>query len=240
MIEEQSPQNKNLHLSNVICSPTSAVRERPILFSTPMVKAILEGRKTQTRRIIKEAKGWDANWKVSQIKEEHKDGIPRYEMRCGTQYHLPWFKSRFHVGDILWVRETFCPNYDDSGNAFFKADWNNVSAEFVSKPKWKPSIFMPYNIARIHLEVESVTAQRLHDISEEDAIAEGASHNDKYMTAEERYYNYNNPSAGIKGYSHKAGFEDLWIKINGKESWDENPFVWAVGFNVALSPKGYR
>lgn len=209
---------------------------KPILFSTPMVQAILEGRKTMTRRIVKQAKGWDANWKVQLIDEEHYDGIPRYEIRCGSQYVVPIFKCPYgQPGDILWVRESFVPGYFDNGKPGYKADWNKVAAEYMSEPKWKPSIHMPFAAARIFLKIKSVRVEKLQDISEADAKAEGAKN---FMKVDELKLltgldNWIIPSPFRE---HQFGFLSIWCKINGCESWIANPWVWVVEFERVEKP----
>ena len=201
--------------------------EKPILFSTPMVQAILDGRKTQTRREIKQANGWDHNWRPTLIKEEHIDGIPRYEMRCGTQYSLPWFKCPYgQPGDVLWVRESYSKDYFDfnGGNHAYKADWNKTDAEYVSEPKWKPSIHMPKAACRLFLRITNVRVERLQNISEEDAIAEGIGKDNAGW-----WKDYTHPDSA--GYMvAKNSFRSLWHSINGEQSWNDNPWVWVVEF----------
>lgn len=227
---------------------------KPILFSTEMVKAIIEGRKSQTRRIIKEALGWDYNWSVCQIKEEHKDGLPRYEMRCGTQYSLPWFKSKYNVGDILWVRETFYAygfwilvdgewHFDDCTNQFQEQYlFENCKPKVIEKGRcngslgWykRPSIHMPKSACRIFLKVKSLRVERLQDISEEDAIAEGIEVHPK----DNRFYK-NYIRIDLKWCdSSVRSFETLWQLINGMQSWESNPFVWVIEFErIELTPE---
>ena len=207
-----------------------------ILFKTPMVQQILAGRKTMTRRLIKEAKGWDHNWKVSPINEEYIDGIQRYEMRCSTQYHLPFFKSKYQVGDILYVRETWqTVKYAPPCSAelqdiyVYKADGGSVGEYDITK--WKPSLFMPKEAARIFLQVTGVRAERLQEISMHDAIAEGIEDEGKY---------------DFRDYSSKKGsafmnpihsFRTLWDSINAKTSpWDKNEWVWVYSFNKIEKP----
>ena len=198
----------------------------PILFSTEMVQAIIDGRKTQTRREIKQAIGYDPIWKPTLIKEEHLDGIPRYEMRTGTQYSLPWFKCPYgQPGDVLWVREKFETETD--GHVKYYAD--NISVEhnpaYRQLTKWKPSIHMPKTACRIWLQVVSVKAERLQDISEYDAIAEGVliwEH--KYGAT---YFNYLNENFSCNALE---SFSTLWQSINGEQSWKDNPWVWRIEF----------
>jgi len=229
------------HSSNTIVSRSQF---KPIPFSTPMVEAIIAGRKTQTRRIVKQAVGWDINWKVMPIKEEHVDGIQRYEIRCGTQYHLPWFKAKFEVGDILWVRETFA-EWDNGGYAY-KADgfierygaWERDTPkkfhDVERVERWKPSLFMPKEACRLFLEVTEIKPQRLNDISQEDAKAEGV------FPAPHRCPGWVNE---LKSFAdcYKCSFKLLWNKINGKSGhqWDKNEWLWVISFKVVECPQGF-
>jgi hypothetical protein len=172
------------------------MKEKPILFNTEMVKAILDGRKTQTRRIIKADKIIDANlW---------NDTISMLDF------------SPYQVGDILWVRETFV----ESDNGYlYKADPMFDTTEIFDW-KWEPSIFMPRQACRMELEVIKVRVERLNDISEEDAEAEGSKYKNNSVT-----YDGENCRGSYKNY-----FRSLWESINGKGSWEANPFVWAIKF----------
>ncbi len=165
------------------------MKERPIIFSTPMVKAILEGRKTMTRRIIKNIKG---------ATEKYPKGFAK------CPYGV--------VGDRLWVKETYFPNEGQVPNIIYKADWNDRHKTGITFTcQWKPSIFMPRIYSRITLETTNIRVERLQEITEEDAKKEGV------MEGEDTgYYN--------------EGFYRIWDKINGKDSWKENPYVWVIEF----------
>ena len=181
------------------------MKERPILFSGPLVRAILEGRKTQTRRLVK----------------PQPDGQPIVDASDGAWYVDGGMWCRrcpFGApGDRLWVRESFCPRYFDNGAPAFAADWTGESADCVSKPKWTPSIHMPRALSRIDLEVTAVRVERLQDITEEDAAAEGVHPMPRP------------PRSG--GPSHRCSFEVLWDEINGyRAAWASNPWVWVVEF----------
>ena len=217
---------------------------KPILFSTPMVQAVLAGRKTQTRRLIKEAAGWDSNWKVSPIDEEHLDGVQRYEMSCGTQYSLPWFKSKYQPGDILYVRETWqVVRYAPPGSSqlqdlyVFKADTTDFGEYEITK--WKPSLFMPKAAARIFLQVTDVRAERLQDITEENAIAEGV---ESFLEHNGRLYrDYSIDPEDNEGHNYFRNqihsFKSLWDSINKKTSpWENNDWVWVYSFEKIQKP----
>ena len=198
---------------------------KPILFNTEMVQAILEGRKTLTRRVVK-AKGCRGkqfvppqNWTFEQVLE--------WGGSC------PYGK----VGDVLWVRETWVKNLnsnsDDFGKYEFKSDYNGTHA--IDLIRWKPSIHMPFEAARIFLEITNIRVERLKDISKEDAINEGISekNHEFFLNGWKDYLDskydtpYENPI-----YS----FESLWKSINGHDSWQQNPWVWVVEFKRIEKP----
>lgn len=214
-------------------------KERPILFSGPMVRAILEGRKTQTRRVVKltdtgrvKAPCAFRNW--------HLDD-PNAVLAC--PYGEP--------SDRLWVRETW-GIYDGEGMPFGYPSGipKELPEEYhVSYPaddadgvigevfKWRPSIHMPRWASRILLEVVSVRVERLQEISEEDAEAEGVEAQTWEPTGKLGYKNYT-PELEKHGFNREAcmtplakdSYFTLWEAINGKGSWDDNPWVWVVEF----------
>jgi len=223
---------------------------RPILFSTPMVEAILNGRKTQTRRIIKPHPEWKEPFWLYGGTIWHINNIPNTSGQ-GFQQNM-----KIKQGDILWVRETWSPTGSEEYlhkethlPFFYKAgikDLNkikDVMKEFGYK--WKPSIYMPKAACRIFLEVTNVRVERLHDISEDAAIAEGVIY-------DEGFKSYNCYLCDKKG--HKAGenlcedgffdnafesFRSLWQSINGKESWEVNPFVFVYEFKRVEKPENF-
>ena len=178
--------------------------EKPILFSTEMVRAILDGRKTQTRRVVKPSvleKGTNWFWNPN-------------ENICLAQYRK---------GDVLWARETFCEvpyEYNHipikGGHITIPKYAYKADSERDYTGIWKPSIHMPKEVARIWLEVTDVRVERLQEITEEDARAEGA-----LPTREERGYN-----------CCRDGFITLWDSLNAKRGygWETNPWVWVVSF----------
>lgn len=186
--------------------------ERPILFSAPMVRAILEGRKTQTRRIVKPQPspssdtafiGLDGIWRFSHPTLRGPVSHEADDVRC--PYGQP--------GDRLWVREAwaFHPDFPESTRrAIYRADAgveNDV-------PRWRPSIHMPRWASRILLEITAVRVERLQDISETDAQAEGVA-NSLHLRG---------------GRLARENFAHLWWTINGDGSWEANPWVWVVEF----------
>lgn len=230
------------------------MKERPILFTGPMVRAILDGSKTQTRRIAKEFAGRDDLDAI----------LKRFPSQNGCPHGQP--------GDRLWVRETWGVVSNDwdaygnlidwtpdrpataitemrfgqgyySGHAIYAADGSYEWAgddDGGGEPRsaWHPSIHMPRAACRILLEIVSVRVERLQDISEVDAIAEGATHIRSQAWDREhfpawRYLFEEAVKAGAKppiGPSPAQAYEKLWESINGAGSWDANPWVWVVEF----------
>lgn len=226
------------------------VKERPILFSTPMVKAILEGRKTVTRRVVtarnSSFSGTFGGWPSLDFSQAYVDGD-----KSQYQYlHVPnpaWETShrvgpKYDKGDILWVRETWAPFNGDCGigceygchcpTYIYKADYDDT--EVI----WKPSIHMPRAACRLRLEIVSIGVERLQDITEEDAIREGIepdplgpdSIDGGVLYPGLRFYNY--ADVGYRYVKPLESFQSLWTKINGPESWNANPWVWRIEFKV--------
>lgn len=211
-------------------------KEIPILFSTPMVQAILDGRKTMTRRVIKFPKGWvplDNAWDWVAL----QDFYPKW--------HCPYGKH----GDLLWVREAH----------YRYGRWVKNGATKTGKQKWRftpdsgfpniryqdnppakvekisyrgtgwykrSSLFMPKDIARIWLEVTGVRVERLQEISEKDAKAEGVEQN-----RDGSWHDYISPDR-LWQDAAKPSFQSLWMNINGEGSWEANPWVWVIEFKV--------
>lgn len=213
-----------------MATEAAAVKERPILFSSGMVRAILAGTKTQTRRVLKpqptrgrvcDGEGW--HWDAT--KDDHHIWHDREDQNIG-----PW-SAWFHamcqfgrVGERLWIRETFTTDHAAFYPCYpiiYRADGTCDDYEIVKGKvyspeqdhwypfKWTPSIFMRRHQSRITLEIIGVRCERIQDISVRDVIAEGL------------------PSL--------FRFRELWDQINGKGSWELNPWVWAISFK-RLSP----
>lgn len=214
------------------------MKERPILFSGPMVRAILEGRKTQTRRVVKPQP--EFVWGSGNNGEAHV----RYP--GGTQPD-PWIKCPYgQVGDRLWVRETWgtferygIPVDRDLDKLAYRAD----GGAFVPDMGWKPSIHMPRWASRLTLEIVSVRVERLQDISVGDALAEGIRCPDCGYTARDSGIHLDHAICINKWLQaskaedvgwHPAieEFSELWDSINGEGSWNANPWVWVVEFKV--------
>ena len=226
---------------------------KPILFSTPMVRAILEGRKTQTRRTVVErnSEKSTAQWKFLNFHDANPDRFPdgknQYlkvsHQKKDTRHRV---HSKIQVGDILWVRESFrkVHHYGIKYEFYqYKAGGTSAHCEIIDTDqilhddKWKPSIHMPKEACRIFLEVTDVRAERLQDISEEDAISEGLSKVYNKTYGESMYPDYISDRMGW--YLAKNSFETLWKSINGKKSWKQNPWVWVYEFKQVEKPKNF-
>lgn len=191
------------------------MKERPILFSGEMVRAILDGRKTQTRRIVKPQtlELFEAAIQLGEVTDFFTDAIDVDWAYVGG------FCPYGQRGDRLWARETW--GKDDSGDFVFRADdWCECP---TADGKWKSSIFMHRAASRITLEITAVRVERLQDISEEDAKAEGV------RQCEGGWWNY---IAGepYQGMTARGSYETIWELINGPGSWEKNPWVWVIEF----------
>ena len=183
------------------------MKEHPILFSAPMVRALLNGSKTQTRRVVK--------FSGTNL-ETFIDHVPNKTACC--PYGQP--------GDRLWVRETWRhieggAIYDAAGGTSDSFDPETIyRADRENYPgPWKPSIFMPRWASRIILEITAVRVERLLKISEADAKAEGAQLSE-------------GPCTEPEFQSYTLGYLNLWNSINGPDSWASNPWVWVIEFKV--------
>ena len=207
------------------------MKERPILFSAPMVRALLAGTKTQTRRVYKARNGG--------IWPNHNDLPGMRQILRNSPHGQP--------GDRLWVRETwgyidpdnsgyeietgpgahFAPELMQEGHALrdfwrrrvaYRATWKEPTYGVGpdAPGRWRSSIHMPRWASRILLEITSVRVERLQDINEADAKAEGV----------ELSYDRDR----MRGGTWKGGYRMLWESINGPGSWDANPWVWVLEF----------
>ena len=188
-------------------------KEKPIIFSTDMLKAIKAGKKNQTRRVVKiPSWTWD---KFNDLKLDEHGNLMAVSRKMGYPEAI---NQPYAVGDVLWVREAFS-EVNDCVRYAYRADEPEV---LWGDTKWKPAIHMPRNAARIFLWVVSIRAERLQDISEEDAKAEGANLRDgKNVGFEEKMRR-----------SEIERFADLWDGLNADRrlGWEVNPWVWVVEF----------
>ncbi len=199
------------------------MKERGMIFNAEMVRALLDGRKTQTRRPIK--------WKKTRFTEigEREDGS-----------NWPWSEDAEHacdfwhpcpfgaVGDRIWVRETWA-RYNIDQNSYDIAYRATTPADWPEEGRWRPSIHMPRWASRITLEITNVGVQRLQSISPNDAAREGLVK----LPATGRYC-INQGDQYFGGASHDARevFSWLWESIYGADSWKANPWVWVIEFKV--------
>jgi hypothetical protein len=259
MSQSSEPRPKGLRLGEG--EDAASVRERPILFSAPMVRALLAGRKTQTRRVLTQnnstvlGERWGRASPWSGL--DFSRGVPRTQssIMCyiagadaprdvhldvpflhpqdaasgmdwdGVVYRV---RPQWQADETLWVRESLTVRNDGSRAVpklvpMYAADW-----EGFDKPDrdwdWTPSIHMPRWASRITLRITDVRVERLNDISEADALAEGIER-------------IRFPEVGEWGWPQRK-YRDLWEVINGPGSWDANPWVWAMSFEVATPAIG--
>jgi hypothetical protein len=200
---------------------------RPILFSAPMVRAILSGAKSQTRRLLK---------------PQPLGGAPELLQHLVAHGHHRWatdepdedliWKCPYgQPGDRLWVREAFIHEPADyvweasvsipcrPASTVYRADHEGDTRG----AGWTPSIHMPRALSRITLEITDVRVERLQDISEADAMAEGS----REWAAEQ-----DTPARDIPCGETRMVYRQLWESINGPGSWDANPWVWVVAFDL--------
>lgn len=205
-------------------------KERPILFSGAMVRAILAGRKTQTRRAVKPQPTHFLGGPG--ITDDRGNPFPRSPAIEDGDYSRVITCPYGQPGDRLWVRETWCPIYPqdphyNGGHPIgidYKASHSRESHQWrvmddLGTRRWKPSIHMPRWASRIALEITGVRVERLQDISPDDSIAEGA------WKIEDREL--------ARGHEAVAAYRQLWEQINGAGSWDANPWVWVIEFKRA-------
>lgn len=230
------------------------MKERPIIFNTTMVKAIIDGRKTQTRRLVKpqpkffkgEAGGhwWRCTHVHSMVRVEDELLNPGEYYKGFIDEVNPFGKK----GDRLWVRETFCigtieeeDHYQGSPKPLYVHQdgdpkqypiykeyclRDNISIDDVL---WKPSIHMPRSASRILLEITKIRIERLNQISSQDAVQEGLLK----LPASGRYVvNRGDQYFGAASNNPCEVFKWLWESIYGSSSWELNPWVWVVEFNV--------
>lgn len=210
---------------------------KPILFNTEMVRAILDGRKTCTRRLIKPQPDKKHIYPLGFVTDstEKKEvgcfGFAANEYGGSIQYVKPPY--RYAPGDILYVRETWkkAPN-----GYYYYEDWQRNDIADVTK--WKPSIRMPKEAARIWLKVTDVRVERLQKITEDGCIAEGIyPSNCRGCNA-----TFGCDTCPHEGYDEVDEFADLWNSTIKKSdldrcSWDANPWVWVIEFERCKKPE---
>lgn len=221
-----------------------------------MVLAKREGRKTMTRRMVPE--------KIVNAYYDYDDWASTVGMPSGVPVERYWEKSyfiekcKYSVGDILWTRESFQYDWkyitqEKDTFYFYKADWINKGV-LASGEKWKPSIHMPYIACRMWDLIKSVKVERVQDISTEDILKEGVryggSPKEDNMCSPVFKIGIENSALSFMPESWEklpeeklhaallfAHWAELWCEINGRESWDDNPWVYAVEFEPTEKPE---
>lgn len=205
----------------------------PILFNTEMVKAILEGRKTVTRRLVK------ATQLIGLGCDDCPNNLPEEYIKHKKMLFKPWcdmtdneligaiYKSPFEPGDILYVRETW---YRGLNRILYKANYSETEKFYENgkeiQVKWKPSLHMPKEAARIWLKVKGVKAERLQDMRSEDALNEGI-----------KVSEFDLPNTGVV-----TRFKYLWNSTikrldRNRYGWNANPWVWVIEFERCEKPE---
>jgi hypothetical protein len=216
--------------------------ERPILFSGPMVRALLDGTKTQTRRLVKPQPPAGHNFAGFTTWSTHRAdegkavwgaGDVRAMLHDAHRARCPFGRP----GDTLWVRETWARD-DEDGSLLYRADvgkggdaddWERNRTEGVARCRWRPSIHMPRSASRITLEITDVRVERLQEISYEDALAEGMR--DPGMTPPFPWPSDETPTEFARRTRYpQRSFAELWESLNGPGSWAANPWCWAISF----------
>lgn len=204
---------------------------KPIPFSTPMIRAILSGRKAMTRRLV--TVPWIGHvrslpyepWYVEEDGRLLVDCSDAHDS-CGNGDYREYASCMpcpyGAPGDQLWIRETWA-EYPSDGDYIYRA---TTESELAERLTWRPSVHMSRRMSRITLDVTTVRVERLQDITEEDAIAEGV---ELYHRASEE----GEPGCTVPA---RYRFRALWDSINGKRApWGSNPWVWVVGFKRVQS-----
>jgi carboxypeptidase C (cathepsin A) len=229
--------------------------EKPILFSEKMIQAILDGRKTQTRRVIKPQPP-DNGYKPSVLiettcKKERKYEGKLHWIKMENEYTVEHSDNNYFTcpygkpGDLLWVRENFTitnftnddqsvlVQYDDEHREWMglnNDEWQKY-IHWKNRTGRKSKLFMFRSLSRIQLQITDIRVERVQDISEQDALAEGCSNDVKIYTIQEGI------GKGTKDYYGmyaQERFRNLWDSINEERGfgWDENPWVWKISFEL--------
>ena len=219
---------------------------KPILFNTEMVRAILDGRKTCTRRIVKPQQ------LVGLLPDKCRNGVPEEFLKEKKFMFKPYcdmtdielintaYKAPYQPGDILYVRETwhkYLKRVGSGGNCrlqeFYGYRASIANSEDAEEP-WKPSIHMPKEAARLFLRVTNVRVERLQDITENGAKAEGAIDNRGFIHSPDNEYD--------RIHTAKENFIEIWNRTINKSNldfygWDANPYVWVIEFERCDKPE---
>lgn len=210
------------------------MKERPILMSAPMVRAILReiDPKEQTRRIVKPQPPDHVNLYTGHPGEHYWEiAEPSHNTMAPLKFPCPYGQP----GDRLWVKETHAVTMEQERRNphtkfpyAYRADWSGEDEE-TRDFKWKPSIFCTRAASRITLEITGIRVERLQEISEEDAAAEGVD--PRFLLGDAKPDGFR-PCLGKE--TAVAAYAALWESINGPGSWDANPWVWVIEFRRLL------
>ncbi len=208
--------------------------EKPILFNTEMVRAILDGRKTCTRRIVKIQPDGKHTFPLGFV----TDSTEKKEVGCfgfGINEYggsIQYAKSQYQPGDILYVRETWM---DYAGLTMYKADCDIYRLDSLNFAGfgWHPSIHMPREAARLWLKVTDVKVERLQEITEDGAKSEGAIDSRGFILSPDNEYN--------RMHTAREHFAEIWNSTIKKSDldrygWDANPWVWVIEFERCEKP----
>ncbi|RVQ09817.1 hypothetical protein [Sinorhizobium meliloti] len=212
--------------------------DRPILFSAPMVRALLDSRKTQTRRLCKDQPPPGVTIIRKTIRPFGKEPYHAFERRTKFGNFGGEVPVKISRGDRLWVKETHARVGDNGDDhmacpdltrlVYYRAD--DVQPELS---RWRPSIFMRRQDSRITLIVTDVRVERLQDISEADAIAEGIErHHSGWMPYSTAFYEADGVTPANYHVDPRESYRSLWNKINGFGAWEANPWIAAYTFTV--------
>lgn len=204
------------------------IRELPILFNTKMVRAILDGRKTCTRRLVKFLPGANPQW----------TGYTKDELMLYNGKKEPCIrKAPYQVGDVLYVRETwhtYTKRVGKGENCFLAEFYGykaNIANSEDAEVPWRPSIHMPKEAARIWLKVTDVRLERLQEITNDGCVAEGVC----ASNCRRRNATFGCDTSIDEGYSEIDEFTEIWNSTikkpdRGRYDWDANPWVWVIEF----------
>lgn len=232
------------------------LKESPMLFSTPMVIAADNETKTETRRTrgLETFNVDPAEWQFKQMSmlpdgKLHACFIPTNPESVQGIFSAPFPYGK--VGDLIWVRETHAfhfmwegipvkkwkQSFSIDGTCIFYKATDKAFGSCMPEQKekgWRPSVFMPKEAARLWLEITSIKAERLQDITEQSAANEGIY---KFPGGEYQFYMRKKPkNFDARLHTAKESFMSLWIAINGPASWEQNPWVWVIGFKKTTKP----
>jgi len=207
------------------------VRLRPILFRTELIPQIIDNIKTQTRRIItkRNSSCGSANFDDLDLSKAFIDDYYLKAPKIINDDTIHRIFPKYEIDDQFYVKETYC---EQSGDIYFKADWNKEQPVnmIFDKLKWKSSLFMPKEFSRIKLKIINIKAQRLQQLNGNDAIVEG-------VINLPRSKNFNELIPELQEQYKCAAldfFRELWNNINKKPgfTWNDNPWVWVIQFRV--------